>query len=275
MFIYIYILLNVILLLFLNKYFKKINYLISETGDFHQKFASKQKIPLTGGIFFLTSSLYFFNFELNIFYIFVITIFLLGIFSDLKYLKSAKLRLLSQVFLVFFFIFLLDIKILDTRIHILDLFLQNSFLNYLFVSFCVLILINGSNFLDGLNTLNIGYFTIISFCIFFLNTNSEITLYNFPLEYTLCCLLIMLLLNIFNLIFLGDSGSYLLGLFFSIFLIFIYKWNPNISPFFIVLLLWYPSFENLFSIIRKNIMNKSPMKPDSNHLHQQLFHLIY
>lgn len=274
MFIYIYILLNVILLLVLNKYFKKKNLLISETGDFHQKFASKQKIPLTGGIFFLTSCLYFFNFELCIFYIFAITIFLLGIFSDLKYLKSAKLRLLSQIFLVFFFIFLLDIKILDTRIHILDLFLQNSFLNYLFVSFCVLILINGSNFLDGLNTLNIGYFTIISFCIFYLNTNSEITLYNFPLDYILYCLLIMLLLNIFNLIFLGDSGSYLLGLFFSIFLIFIYKWNPNISPFFIVLLLWYPSFENLFSIIRKNLLKKSPMRPDSNHLHQLIFYFI-
>lgn len=274
MIVYIYILLNFILILFLNNSFKKKNFLISETGDFHQKFASKQKIPLTGGIFFFISSLYFFNFELISFYIFAISIFSLGIFSDLKYLKSAKLRLFLQGFLVFFFIFILDIKINDTRIYILDHFLQNSFLNYLFVSFCVLILINGSNFFDGLNTLNIGYFILITLCIFYLNINNEIILYDFPLEYVFYSLLIMLLLNFFNQIYLGDSGSYLLGLFFSIFLIFIYKWNPNISPFFIILLLWYPSFENLFSILRKNILKKSPMRPDSNHLHQLIFYFI-
>ena len=30
--------------------FSKKNFLINETGDLHQKFASKHKIPLTGGI---------------------------------------------------------------------------------------------------------------------------------------------------------------------------------------------------------------------------------
>ena len=59
MIVYIYILLNFILILFLNNSFKKKNFLISETGDFHQKFASKQKIPLTGGIFFYKQSLFF------------------------------------------------------------------------------------------------------------------------------------------------------------------------------------------------------------------------
>ena len=127
--------------------------------------------------------------------------FLLEFFSDLKYLKSAKLRLFLQGFLVFFFIFILDIKINDTRIYILDHFLQNSFLNYLFVSFCVLILINGSNFFDGLNTLNIGYFILITLCIFYLNINNEIILYDFPLEYVFYSLLIMLLLNFFNQIY--------------------------------------------------------------------------
>ena len=135
-------------------------------------------------------------------------------------------------------------------------------------------MINGSNFFDGLNTLNVGYFLIISLCIFYLNLNDEINLYNFPLKYLLISLSVIYILNLFNKIFLGDSGSYLLGLFFSIFLIFIYRWNSHISPFFIILLLWYPSFENLFSILRKNILNKSPMRPDSNHLHQLIFYFI-
>lgn len=272
--LFFYILFNFFFVLYLNKILKKKTILISDTGDFHQKFTSQKKIPLTGGIFFLISGIYYFDYELSLFYLFGISIFLLGFFSDLKILKSAKLRLFIQIFLVYLFAYLLDIKILETRIFLLDYFLQNLIINYLFVSFCILILINGSNFFDGLNTLNIGYFFLISLCLFYLNLNGEIILYNFPLKYLLFSLTVIYSLNLFNKIFLGDSGSYLLGLFFSVFLIVIYKWNPNISPFFIILLLWYPSFENLFSIIRKNVFKKSPMSPDTKHLHQLIFNFI-
>ena len=55
------------------------------------------------------------------------------------------------------------------------------------------------------------------------------------------------------------------------FLIKIYNYNYNVSPFFIALLLWYPCFENLFSIIRKFNFNSSPLKPDNMHLHQLIF----
>ena len=41
-----------------------------------------------------------------------------------------------------------------------------------------------------------------------------------------------------------------------------------------MLLLWYPCYENLFSILRKNILKKSPLNPDSNHLHQLIFFVI-
>ena len=86
--------------------------------------------------------------------------------------------------------------------------------------------------------------------------------------------MILFFLNLINKIYLGDAGSYLLGFTFAVYLIKLYIDNQHLSPFFIIVLLWYPSYETLFSIIRKNIMNKSPMDPDSNHLHQQIFHLI-
>ena len=38
-----------------------------------------------------------------------------------------------------------------------------------------------------------------------------------------------------------------------------------------MLLLWYPAFENLFSIIRKTKLNISPLNPDFKHLHQLIF----
>ena len=44
--------------------------------------------------------------------------------------------------------------------------------------------------------------------------------------------------------------------------------NPDISPYFFISLIWYPCFENLFSILRKLNREFSPLKPDSKHLHQ-------
>ena len=78
-------------------------------------------------------------------------------------------------------------------------------------------------------------------------------------------------MNSLNMLYLGDSGSYLLGFIFSVFLINLYNLNPNLSPFFIILLLWYPCYETLFSMIRKKISKKSVMKPDVDHLHQLIF----
>ena len=93
--------------------------------------------------------------------------------------------------------------------------------------------------------------------------------------YVFILLLFIFLLNLTNQLYLGDSGSYLLGFSFSVFLISIYMNLMNIiSPFFIVLLLWYPSYENLFSIIRKNIIKRSPMYPDAKHIHQLIFFYI-
>ena len=79
--------------------------------------------------------------------------------------------------------------------------------------------------------------------------------------------------NLLNLFYLGDGGSYMIGLVLGYVLIKIYNQNI-ISPFFIILLIWYPCFENLFSIIRKNSFNSSPIDPDNKHLHQLFFYFL-
>ena len=43
------------------------------------------------------------------------------------------------------------------------------------------------------------------------------------------------------------------------------------SSLFVISLLWYPAFENLFSILRKVKFSISPINPDTNHLHQLIF----
>ena len=84
----------------------------------------------------------------------------------------------------------------------------------------------------------------------------------------------LILFNFFNKLYLGDNGSYLLGFIFGTLLIILFKNSENISPFFIILLLWYPCYENLFSIIRKYKLSLSPLKPDNKHFHQLLYYFL-
>lgn len=275
MMILIYIISLVIVISLFNQYCLKNNYLLSETGDNHQKFASNTKIPLTGGIFIYLSLFFFFNYLNSLLFIFCTLVLLLGFVSDLKILKSANIRLLIQILIVLSYILLSNLEINETKIYFLDNLLSIKYLNNLFVIFCILILINGSNFFDGLNTLNIGYFLFVTLIINYLISESIIFANeNYIYKYLILILFSSYILNFINKIFLGDAGSYLLGFLFSVLLINLYAANKHISPFYIVLLVWYPSYENLFSIIRKKIFNRSSMKPDSNHLHQLVFFFI-
>ena len=264
----------IIISLFLNRYLIKKNFLINVTGDNHQKFASKNKVPLIGGIILFFGLCFISYRNNNLFISFSFLVLILGIISDLKLVNSASKRLLFQIIIVIIYVLFDQLKIIDTRIILLDKFLQNNYVNYLFVSFCILILINGSNFIDGLNTLCVGYYLIITIIIAYLIQNNLITIDIDYLSKFAILLLMLFILNLTNKIFLGDSGSYLLGFIFGSMLIKLYFINPNISPFFIILLLWYPCYETLFSIIRKNLVKNSPMSPDTAHLHQLVFFSI-
>ena len=266
-----YLICLIALFFYINQFFIEKNILISETGDRHQKFASVSKVPLTGGILLFLGFSSFINENILSLIFFSLLIMILGICSDLKLIESAFKRFLFQISIVLSFVILNNILLFDTRIDLLDQFLEIELINYLFVSFCILIVLNGSNFIDGLNTLNIGYFFYIGLILLILVVNNEIIYDQFSLLYFIIFIFLIFLLNFFNKIFLGDSGSYLFGFIFSVLLIEMYNLNSNLSPFFIILLLWYPCYETLFSIIRKNIFNRSPMKPDSNHLHQLIF----
>ena len=121
-------------LFFLNKFLLNRDILLSETGDNHQKYASKNKVPLTGGILVFFFSIFLEENNLSLI-LFFLLILILGIFSDLKLIKSASKRLLYQTIIVIFFVILQDITIENTRVYLLDNFLDFKFFNYLFVLF--------------------------------------------------------------------------------------------------------------------------------------------
>tara|TARA_B100000787_G_scaffold152950_1_gene126900 strand:- start:4619 stop:5623 length:1005 start_codon:yes stop_codon:yes gene_type:complete len=250
---------------------KKNFFLLNQSGDKHQVFVGKISAPLIGGviIFFL---IFVFNFNnLDLFFVYIFSIFIIGLLSDLKKLNSPALRLMLQIFTILLAVYFSNIIIVNTRLNFLDQLLDNYYFAIIFTSFCILIIVNGTNFIDGVNSLVIGYYIIICLSLLFLEQKGFTLLFNYPLQLIITFLIILFFFNLFNKLYLGDAGAYLLGFLFSIELINFYMQNITISPFFIILLLWYPAFENLFSILRKMNLKRSPINPDTNHLHQLVY----
>ena len=216
-----YLYLSIPIFYFLNLFFIKKKFLLNITGDKHQILTSKNRVPLSGGIFLFLSFLVY-----------------------TKHINNLNLLLLM----------------------FLDNLLENNIINIFFVVFCITVIINGTNFIDGVNCNVIGYYIIVSLTVY------KLGLIENPLSIIFFTILLFIfLMNFFSKLYLGDNGSYFIAFIYSIFLIEVYIDNQDISPFFIVLLLWYPAFENLFSLIRKINFNRSPFKPDQNHLHQLIY----
>jgi UDP-N-acetylmuramyl pentapeptide phosphotransferase/UDP-N-acetylglucosamine-1-phosphate transferase len=265
---------SIFIFYFINNHIRNLNFLPNYKGQKHQKFSGLKNIPLSGGVFLAFSSIILFFSYNYVFSLFLLSIFGIGFISDINFLSSPKLRFLIQSILVIFFVLILDIKIHQTKLILLDTLLENIYFKYFFSVFCLLILINGSNFIDGLNGLMLGYFFSIIFIIFNLDLHNYLGIENNLMINLMIILIYLFILNINAKLFMGDSGSYVLGLICGFFLIKIYEINQEISPYFIVLLLWYPCFENLFSIIRKFIFKRSPINADNNHFHQLVFFYI-
>ena len=269
---FLYLLIIPLLIVSINFILNKNNFLQSLTGDKHQLFVEKNNVPLSGGVILFIFSIVFFIHKIDLFYFLII--FLIGILSDIKILKSAKVRFLLQGITIFFLVVNFDLYVSDIRVPLINYLLEHTIFSYIFFTFCLLIVTNGTNFIDGLNGLVINYYLLILILIFNMEVITETMNIRVLILSYIILLIYLLLFNLLNKLYLGDSGSYLLGVSIGSLLIFIYKEITFISPFFVVLLLWYPCFENLFSIIRKKRFNLSPLNADNKHLHHLLFYYI-
>jgi UDP-N-acetylmuramyl pentapeptide phosphotransferase/UDP-N-acetylglucosamine-1-phosphate transferase len=261
------------LLVTFNYLFKYYNILVDKKELAHKSFTSKSSVPVSGGfliaIYLLLNSN---NYSITIFFI---LIFILGVFSDLLLIAKPLKKLALQFFIIIIFLLFSKISILTTKVFFIDFFIQNKIFATLFTCFCLLIIINGTNFLDGVNTLVCGYYILIILAILYIGGYNKIN-YNFSdFFYLLLVLSVIFVFNFFSKTYLGDSGSFLLSFLIGYYLINLSNINLSmtkyISPIFILVLLWYPAFENLFSIIRKLLSKKKPSEPDNFHFHHLLF----
>ncbi len=263
---FIYLLFIIPLFFLLRKICYAKNFLLDDKSLPHKSKFSKKKTPLLGGVLILISFL--FIFEINIYYLLILYsgLFFLGLSADLNYLKSPFTRFFFQFLILFFFLVYFQFQLSSTKIVFLDSLINYRILNILFCIFCLMVLINGSNFIDGINTFLLTNYLIVFLILLLLPTSLIID--HLIVKKVIFVLFIIYILNAFELLYLGDNGSYFLSIFSGIFLIVFYN-NNNlfVSPFFIILLLWYPCFELLFTISRRILKKKSSFYPDNLHLH--------
>ncbi len=237
--------------------------------------------PLAGGLiiisFFTISCFIFFNeIIFDKIYLFLFSIFFIGFLDDVKVITDPFKRFLILSIITLTFVVFTGLNINNVGFWFFNLLINNYFISLIFTTFCILFVINGSNFIDGFNGLLGIHSILILFILAVLNFSLgqfELSLYIF----TFCIsILIFLLFNFpFGITFLGDSGSYLLGCSMAIFCIKTNTLNLDISPVFFAVLLYYTFFEVFFSYIRKFFYEKSsPFYPDKMHLHMLIFRII-
>ncbi len=200
--------------------------------------------------------------------------FLVGYFDDIFDLSALT------KFLILLFIFLalvnLENKYLLNFLYVKSfdkvIYLENF--NYIFTFFCIYLLINTFNMADGVNGLSTSIFFIWLILLFInsKNINFEFIILIVP------CVIFVLYKNLNNILFIGNSGSYLLSGFISILTIYLYNleymntnthkslYIENILLFFLI-----PGLDcaRLF-FYRIFFLRTSFYRADNNHFHHLL-----
>ena len=198
----------------------------------------------------------------------------IGSYDDI-FTIDFKLKLIFQIIAAKMIV---DTGLFIDNFHgILGIYEINRAIAQLLTMFIVISIINSINFIDGVDGLAISIFTF--FILAFEFFSISIT----PLFYFSIIILASLApLYYFNFrkrkkVFLGDSGSHLLGGMISIYVIFILSQNYSIKPqfdihkiLFIISILSYPIIDLVRIVFIRLKNKKSPFQADKKHIH----HLI-
>ena len=264
-------------LLLINKIQLEKNFCLDQVSskEKHKYLAqTSNKVPLSGTFFFLPIITYQLFSNDNSLLLICTLFFCVGLLSDLKIIFSPKKRFFLQFFLIVIYLFLEKNLIIDFRINFLSSLMNYEFLRILILSFFLLVLINGFNFVDGVNSLCSLNIFIITLILTLISNEFVFKISFLQLDYFMIFLFVFVLFNFFGKNFLGDGAVYGLSLFIGILLIKLSILSNQISPYFIANLLWYPAFENLFSIIRRAFDKKKNYIADNFHLHQLIFKFL-
>ena len=200
-------------------------------------------------------------------------IIFLTILEDIKYFLSPKLRLTILFFVSTIYVFFAELP----NIKISNIFIdrQNIIIFYSLYILSLMMIMNGFNFIDGLNGLSSFNFITIFISIYFLaDLYQDEEIKNWSIFIILLSLFFLVLNFPFGKFFLGDSGSYLYAFLSGSTTIMLFDRNAEAPTLLALLVFAYPITEIVFSIIRKSLKKFSPMAPDNLHIHQLIFNKL-
>jgi UDP-N-acetylmuramyl pentapeptide phosphotransferase/UDP-N-acetylglucosamine-1-phosphate transferase len=205
-------------------------------------------------------------------------LFFLGLKDDLTVL-SARKKFIGQLLAATLLIVFTDTRIIGFS-KILDIDVLPYWISIFFTLFVYILIINAYNLIDGVDGLAGGVALLISavFTVLFYNSG-ELSLAT--ISVALIGALIAFLRSNFstkNKIFMGDTGSMILGFLLAFFTIsFISQSQTNIdseyfraSPALALAMLFFPLMDTFrIFFIRIFVLKKSPFEADRNHIHHR------
>ena len=197
-----------------------------------------------------------------------------GMIDDIKPL-DARYKFIGQLVAAGIVVFYG--KLLITNVTLFGLEINFGFVSYFLTIFFILGCINCINLIDGLDGLSSGISAIYFLTIGIISTIKGF----FGLEFVLCfimlgCCLGFLIHNFHPAkIFIGDSGSMLLGLIISVIALLGFKSTTLTSLIIPLLVLAIPILDTLFAMIRRILKGESIAKPDKFHIHHQLLNMKF
>ncbi|MFA8449614.1 MAG: glycosyltransferase family 4 protein [Bacteroidales bacterium] len=210
-------------------------------------------------------------------------IFLIGLKDDILSISPLK-KLIGQFIAAGILIDLGNIRF--TNLHgFCGIYEINYFVSAILSLFVIIVIINSFNLIDGVDGLasGIGMVCTLTFGVwFFLIGHTQLAILALALTGGL---LGFFWFNVFskdNKIFMGDTGSLLLGYFISVLVIKFNELNiglshelaTNAAPAVSIGILIVPLFDTIRVFMIRILRGRSPFSPDKNHVHHRLLKLF-
>lgn len=252
--------------------------------------SAKNAVPTLGGIaiflsFVLSATIgvngYIFPGLTGIFTA-VLLMFFVGLKDDILNISAYK-KIAAQLITALLLIFLAKIRLTN-----LQGFLGIEEIGYIpsviLTAFVMIVFINAYNLIDGIDGLAAGLsiFAATIFGVwFFTSDHFEYAVLSFSLAGALSGFFVYNVYGIKNKIFMGDTGSLVLGTILSVIVVKFNELNiDQTTPYSIAsapavsfAILMYPLADTLRVFIIRALQKKSPFSPDKNHLHHRLLTL--
>ena len=257
-----------------------------DRGMHHQPVPTLGGIAVFAGVVFsisLWGDFYAFN-NYRIIIAAAILLFFVGVKDDILIIAPTT-KLFGQVIAASILVLFADIRF--TNLHGFWNIHEIPYIaSYLLTVFVMIVIINGMNLIDGIDGLaaSIGMVISLTFGIYFyLIKNYELSLLAAAVIGAYLAFLHFNYSEGENKIFMGDTGSLLLGLFLTILVIYFNEYNIDSQKLYFIHSAPSVSFGimvvPMFDIIRVMLirigLGRSPFKPDRNHIHHKLIRLGY